>query len=203
VKRGNTLDRSILEGFVQGDPAAFETLYRHFEPEVRTWVLRIVRDGAAADEVLVEAFWRAYRGRARFDPSRSFGAWMRSVANHAALDHLKRVRREARATAVDVLPRTDPAGGRRPGPGPRSRSGDRVPGNPSRADDGALRDAIAVAFRRLPPKLQVTATLALVEGLSHAEIADALDVPVGTVKSRVFHAVRALRKELERLGIRA
>jgi DNA-directed RNA polymerase specialized sigma24 family protein len=48
----------------------------------------------------------------------------------------------------------------------------------------------------------VAATLALVEELPHAEIADALDVPIGTVKSRVFRAVRALRKELERLGIR-
>ena len=75
--KGGTLDRSILDRFVQGDQAAFEAVYRHFKGEVRRWVLRIVRDEEAADEVLVEAFWRTYRGRARFDPSRSFGAWMR------------------------------------------------------------------------------------------------------------------------------
>ena len=138
--------------------------------------MRIVRDVDAAEDVLVEAFWRAYRGRARFDPARSFGAWMRRIATNASLDHLKRVRRHARAT--DAAP---PATG---------------------TPDHSLHDAIAVAFRRLPPKLQVAATLALVEGQPHAEIAEALDVPVGTVKSRVFRAVRALRKELERLGIR-
>jgi RNA polymerase sigma factor (sigma-70 family) len=164
---------------VQGDPAAFEAVYRHFEPEVRRWVLRIVRDGAAADEVLVEAFWRAYRGRARFDPSRSFGAWMRRIATHAALDHLKRMRRQVHSTATEVR---------------------ELAAHP--VDDGTLRQAIAVAFRSLSPKLQVAATLALVEGRPHAEIAEALDVPVGTVKSRVFYAVRALRKELERLGVR-
>ena len=164
---------------MHGDPAAFEAVYRHFEPEVRRWVLRIVRDGEVADEVLVEAFWRAYRGRARFDPSRSFGAWMRKIATRASLDHLKRALGQAHSTTTEVRELAS-----------------------SPVDDGTLRDAIAVAFRRLSPKLQVVATLALVEGLSHGEIADALDVPVGTVKSRVFHAVRALRKELGRLGIR-
>lgn len=173
-----TLDRSILDRFVHGDPTAFEAVYRHHEAEVRRWVVRIVRDQEAADEVLVEAFWRAYRGRARFDPSRSFGAWIRRIATNASLDHLKRTRRQTHAGASDI----------------------RAP--PTRADDGALRDAIATSFRRLPPKLQVAATLALVEERPYAEIADALDVPVGTVKSRVFRAIRALRRNLERLGIR-
>jgi len=165
---------------VHGDRRAFEALYRHFEAEVRRWIVRIVRDQDAADDVLVEAFWRAYRGRARFDPSRSFGAWMRRVATNASLDHLARARRHARATEAP-WPATDPA---------------------IEADDGALHGAIVVAFRRLPPRMQVVATLALVEGRSHAEIAEALDLPVGTVKSRVFRATRALRRELQRLGIR-
>jgi RNA polymerase sigma-70 factor (ECF subfamily) len=164
---------------VQGDPAAFEAVYRHFEPEVRRWVMRIVRNGEVADEVLVEAFWRAYRGRARFDPARSFGAWMRRIATHASLDHLERARRQAHSSPIEVH-------------GPASAP----------TDDGTLRDAITVAFRKLSPRLQVAATLALVEGRPHAEIAEALGTPIGTVKSRVFHAVRALRKELGRMGIR-
>lgn len=59
-----------------------------------------------------------------------------------------------------------------------------------------------MAFRKLPPKLQIVATLALVEEQPYAEIADALGLPIGTVKSRVFRATRALREELARLGIR-
>ena len=142
--------------------------------------MRIVRDEGAADEVLVEAFWRAYRGRARFDPSRSFGAWMRRIATHASLDHLQKLRRRARASEAPM-----------PAAGPAVEP-----------DDPALHESIALAFRRLPPRLQLAATLALVEGHPYAEIAEALDLPVGTVKSRVFRATRALRRELDRMGIR-
>jgi len=169
------LDRDVLDRFVRGDQDAFERLFRHFETDVHRWALRLVRDAGAAEDVVVEAFWRAYRGRARFDASRSFGAWMRRIATNVARDHLKKLPRPAAATAVDQI---------------------RAP-----ARDLDRDRAVSLAFRRLPPKLQVVATLALIENAPYAEIADALDVPVGTVKSRVFRAVRALRKELARLGI--
>jgi RNA polymerase sigma-70 factor (ECF subfamily) len=103
---------------------------------------------------------------------------VRRIATNAALDHLRAARRHPVAHgSVDALP---------------------SPGRP----DGDLRDLVALAFRRLPPRLQVVALLALVEELPYVEIADALSVPVGTVKSRVFRATRALRKELACLGIR-
>jgi RNA polymerase sigma-70 factor (ECF subfamily) len=174
----HTVDRSLLDRFVRGDEDAFEVLFRHFATDVYRWAVRIVRNERAAEEVVVEAFWRAYRGRARFDPSRAFGPWIRRVATNAALDHLRAARRSS-APSLDDAP---------------------VPA--TAAHDASLRDSIATAFRRLPAKLQVAAVLALVEELPYAEIADALDVPLGTVKSRVFRAVRALRKELDRLGIR-
>src|SRR2546422_1214914 len=97
--------RDLLRRFVDGDAAAFETLFREFSPEVYRWIVRILRDRAAAEDALVEAFWRAHRGRARFDPSRSFGAWMRRIATHVAVDHLKRARRLGRPEAVgDRIP---------------------------------------------------------------------------------------------------
>lgn len=171
------VDGDLLARFVRGDPEAFEALFRQFEREVFVWILRIVRDGHRAEDALVEAFWRAYRSRARFDPSRSFGAWMRRIATNAALDQLRAARREAFRSRLE---QSRPAAG---------------------ASADSLRDSIQIAFRRLPARLQVVATLALIEGQTHAEIADALDVPIGTVKSRVFRATRALREELTRLGI--
>src|SRR6266849_1802550 len=86
-------DEDLLKRFVQGDQAALEVLFRRFEAEVYRWILRIVRDSGAAEDVLAESFWRAYRGRARFDVTRSFGAWMRRIATNAALDHLRTTRR--------------------------------------------------------------------------------------------------------------
>jgi len=171
-------DDDLLAQFVHGDEGAFESLFREFEAEVYRWIRRIVRDASAAEDVLVESFWRAYRGRARFDPSRSFGAWMRRIATNAALDHLRAVRRHA--------------GGR--------GLGEDTPAQPDA--DPELREAITIAFRRLPPRLQIVAVLALIEDQPYGEIAEALDLPVGTVKSRVFRATRALEKELGRMGFR-
>ena len=86
------LDGELLRRFVQGDQDAFESLFRQFEIEVFPWIVRIVRDASSAEDVLVEAFWRAYRARASFDSSRSFGAWMRTIATNAARDHLRALR---------------------------------------------------------------------------------------------------------------
>ncbi len=171
-------DGDLLDRFARGDQDAFETLFRRFERDVYRWILRIVRDSATAEDALVDAFWSAYRGRARFDTSRSFGAWMRRIATNAALHHLRTMRRTAALS--EIRPSAGSAGN---------------------ANEG-LHQSIELAFRRLPPKLQAVAALALIEQRPYAEIADALDLPVGTVKSRVFRATRALREELARLGVR-
>jgi RNA polymerase sigma-70 factor, ECF subfamily len=170
-------DADLIERFVGGDQTAFESLFRQFERDVFRWIVRIVRDPAAAEDALVETFWRAYRGRARFDTRRSFGAWLRRIATNVALNHLRDTRHERTWRALDDHAAA-PAG-----------------------RDAGVRDALAKALRALPRPLYVVAVLALVEQQSHAEIADALDVPVGTVKSRLFRATRMLRQELSRLGI--
>src|SRR5881227_899259 len=91
----------LLERFVQGDQVAFESLFRLFEVEVFQWVFRIVRDASTAEDVVVEAFWRAYRGRARFDAARSLGPWMRRIATNVARDHLRDERPRAAWSATD------------------------------------------------------------------------------------------------------
>src|SRR5271165_4238405 len=90
------LDQPIdkLRQFCNGDIDAFESLFREHQGAVYGWIVRIVRNPAAAEDLTIETFWRIRRAHARFDPNRSFEAWARRIATNAALDHLKTVRHE-------------------------------------------------------------------------------------------------------------
>jgi RNA polymerase sigma-70 factor, ECF subfamily len=176
VEAGRGAD--ALERFVGGDLEAFETLFRQFQGAVFGWIVRIVRDRGAAEDLTIETFWRIYRARARFDTRSSFGPWVRRIATNAALDHVRKVRADVE------LPRNLTEG---------------PPEDPGLRRE--TREGIEHAFRRLPARLQAAAALALIEERPYAEIADALGSSVGAVKSRVFRAVRLLRKHLKRLGI--
>lgn len=169
----------LLERFALGEVEAFETIFRQFQGQVYGWIIRVVRDRGAAEDLTVETFWRVYRARARFDPSRGFGAWVRRIATNVALDHLKAAPREAPLAE-------DPSSG--PAPDPAVRRD--------------IQDQVARAFRQLPAKLRLAATLALIEEQPYEEIAEALGVSVGAVKSRVFRAVRRLRRTLKSRGIK-
>jgi RNA polymerase sigma-70 factor, ECF subfamily len=168
----------LLERFAAGDLEAFETLFRQSQAEVYRWIVRIVRDPATAEDLTIETFWRIYRSRNRFDSSREFGPWARRIATNVALSYLKRAPREYALLEEQELTSTN-----------------------NSAAQGDLSDSIQRAFARLPAKLQVTAVLALVEERPYEEIAQALGTPVGTVKARVFRAVRLLRKHLQRAGV--
>src|SRR5262249_55680983 len=112
-------------------------------------------------------------------PDGNFGAWARRIATNLAIDHLRRNRPEQSfpAEPAEVL-------------------------QPDPLVQRETRERIQHAFRRLPAKLQVAATLALLEELPYDEIASALGTSVGAVKLRVFRAVRVLRKCLSQAGIR-
>ena len=168
-----------LEQFVRGDIRAFETLFRQYQGEVYGWIVRMVRDPGAAEDLTVETFWRIYRARARFDFHRPFAPWARRIATNLALEHLSRRHAE---TPLDV---EVAAGGAADG-----------------AVDAGVRAAVDAAFGELPAKLRAAARLAVIEETPYAEIADALGISVNGVKSRVFRAVRLLRKSLEKRGVR-
>jgi RNA polymerase sigma-70 factor, ECF subfamily len=167
-----------LERFATGDVDAFETLFRRHQGEVYGWIVRIVRNSAAAEDLTIETFWRIYLRRQRFDPQRPFGPWARRIATRLSIDYL-------RAATHSFEPAPPP---------------------PSAAPDPAigaeLRDRIQGAFDSLPARLRVAAVLALVEERPYREIADALNLSLSGVKMRVARAVSHLRDKLERLGIR-
>ena len=169
----------LLERFAAGDLEAFEVLFRRHQSQVYAWVVRIVRDSGIAEDLTVETFWRIYRSRARFDPAGSFGAWAYRIATNAALDHLRKTRRETELPA-DLA--ADP--------------------EPDSAVQHETRDCIRKAFAQLPPKYRLVATLALIEDEPYEKIATAAGISASLVKIQVFRAVRMLRKQLASLGIK-
>lgn len=171
----------LLERFAAGDEEAFESLFRQYQRDVYIWVMRVVRNRAAAEDLTIETFWRAYRAHARFDAKRGRCAgWLRRIATNAALDYLRSAKRE--------LPLED---------------GVAEAGKSERpAELAELQRKIVTAINQLSPKLRVVAILALIEEEPYAEIAEALGISVNAVKVRVFRGVRVLRKELEKAGIR-
>lgn len=168
---------NLPERFATGDLEAFELLFRQFHGDVYRWLVRLTRDPAAAEDLTVEVFWRIYRARARFDVSRSLGAWARRIASNAAIDHLRKVRRET--AAHPALP------------SPSARS----------AAERDLQIRIERAFVRLPPKLRVVAELAFVDGWPQDEIAEALGISRTAVKFRAIRAKKFLITAFEKEGI--
>lgn len=173
---------SVLNRFRLGDLDAFEDLFREHQRSVYGWILRIVRDPGAAEDLTVETFWRIHRAHARFEPARAFEPWARRIATRAALDWLRARRPESGQTDLDVadLPATSA-----PDPGIAAE----------------VRLKTAQAFARLPPGLRVAAVLSVVEEQPHKDVAAALGISVGAVKLRVFRAIRLLRKDLLQQGI--
>jgi RNA polymerase sigma-70 factor, ECF subfamily len=163
----------LLERFAAGDLEAFEVLFRQHQKQVYAWIVRIVRDSGAAEDLTLETFWRIHRSHARFNPTGNFGAWAYRIATNAALDHLRRSRQQTELPAdLAAAP------------------------IPDTAIQRETRDQIRKAFNRLPPKYRLVATLALIEDQSHQTIAGAAGISVSAVKVRLFRAIRMLRKQL-------
>lgn len=176
-------ESSVLSRFRQGDMDAFEALFRTYQRSVFAWVLRIVRNPTAAEDVTVEAFWRIHQAHARFDPARGFEPWARRIATHASLDWLRRQKPEnwMQPEVWQAIPAAAAS---------------------DAAVNAEIREKTALAFGRLPPKLRAAALLAVVEERPHQEVAEALGITVAAVKLRVFRAVRRLRRDLSEQGIR-
>ncbi len=172
--------------FRQGDDAsrdaAFEELFRIHQRAVYGWILRIVRNATAAEDLTLETFWRIFRAHARFEPERGFGPWARRIATRAALDWLRAKKPEYAMAAEFFADLPAPAG-------------------EDPAVSAEIRRTTAEAFGRLRPGLRIAATLAVIEERPHKEVAEALGISVTAVKLRVFRALRLLRKDLQQRRI--
>jgi RNA polymerase sigma-70 factor, ECF subfamily len=177
----NSPPDELLERFARGDEAAFEHLFREFQSDVYGWIVQVIRDPGVAEELTVETFLRIHRSRQSFDSTRNFASWARRIAVNLAISHLRRNRPEV--------------------PADEAALGNFGSWQADSAVAADIQDCVRQAFAKLPPAERAVASLAYIEERSHEEIAQSLDVPKGTVKSRLFRASRLLRKHLAKLGV--
>jgi RNA polymerase sigma-70 factor, ECF subfamily len=174
---GRDSDAELIQRVGSRDSAAFEELYRRFARPVLGLALRVLRDQGRAEDATQEAFAAVWRSARTFRPERGTGsAWLYAVARHAIIDDA-RARREPAVEAPDEAAADD---------GPEEA-----------AEKSWLAWQVHTALDRLPERERVVLELSYWSGLSQSEIASYLDVPLGTVKTRMRTGLARLSGFLE------
>jgi RNA polymerase sigma-70 factor, ECF subfamily len=177
-----TNDADLAAKLRARDPRVMATLYKRYGRAAYSLILRMVRDRAAAEDLLQETFLRIWNRARSFDGQRTaLGPWILAVARSRAIDHLRSTGGRRAAGALE-LNQPEPTG------------------LFTQIEDSALSihrsRRLKAAFEKLPPDQRTAIELAYFEGLSHTEIAERIEQPLDTVKTWVRTALKALRQEL-------
>ena len=184
------VDQQLVERVQKGDKQAFDMLVIKYQGRVMSMVSRLVRDHHEAQDIVQEAFIKAYRALPRFRGDSAFYTWLYRIAMNTAKNYLV-------------------SKGRRPAIGGVELDEAEVVGIPKLQDIDSperqlLRDeleqVINSAIKKLPDDLRTAITLREFDGLSYEEIAQIMDCPVGTVRSRIFRAREAIDKQIKELS---
>jgi RNA polymerase sigma-70 factor (ECF subfamily) len=193
-------DREAVDRARRGDPEAFRVLVERYQARAYRLALRVLRDEERARDAVQDAFLKAYVNLERFEGRSSFYTWLYRLVMNLCLD----ARRRDQSSRVIATP--EPADLDRLG-SPDARPVDEMTfreheqGPEAALDRGQLRVALARAIDELPDAARETLILREVEGLSYAEIAEALNIPKGTVMSRLHYARRRVQEILRRAGV--
>lgn len=180
-------DQDLIVRIAQGDERAIATLYDRYAQVLYAVAFRIVRQRADADEVVLEALAQAWREAPRFESVRgSVAAWLTMMTRSRALDQVRA--RDRRARITDTAAQEDPATAPAMGVWP-DRPSDGV-------EAGERQVRVREALDQLSPPQREAIELAYYEGLSQSEIAERLQQPLGTIKTRMRLAMQRLRDTL-------
>lgn len=183
-------DQQLVERVQQGDKRAFDMLVLKYQHKIYALVMRFVHDIQEAQDVAQEAFIKAYRAIGNFRGESAFYTWLYRIAINTAKNHL--VAKGRRPPDVDVD--ADDA---------EFFMGDNGLKDLDTPEHALLRDEIErvvhKTIQQLPEDLRTALTLRESDGLSYEEIAEVMQCPVGTVRSRIFRAREAVDKALQPL----
>jgi RNA polymerase sigma-70 factor (ECF subfamily) len=183
-------DLELVRRVQAGDQTAFNLLVLKYQHRVLKLVGRFVNDAAEAEDVAQEAFLKAYRALASFRGDSAFYTWLYRIAINTAKNALVSQRRRPVDFNLDLQ---DPEQYDRHA---RLKESDTPEGVLLTEE---IRAVVEEAMEQLPEDLRTAIVLRELEGLSYEEIAEAMDCPVGTVRSRIFRAREAIDKRLKPL----
>lgn len=193
-------DREAVDRARRGDPEAFRVLVERYQARAYRLALRVLRDEERARDAVQDAFLKAYVNLDRFEGRSSFYTWLYRLVMNLCLDarrrdHSSRILTTPEAADLDRLGAPDAR------PADEMTFREHEQGPEAALDRGQLRAALARAIDELPDAARETLILREVEGLSYAEIAEALAIPKGTVMSRLHYARRRVQELLRRAGV--
>jgi RNA polymerase sigma-70 factor, ECF subfamily len=185
-----SIDQKLVVRVQKGDKTAFDLLVRKYQHKVAKLVSRYVRDRGEVEDVTQEALIKAYRAIGGFRGESAFYTWLYRIAVNTAKNYLESQGRRPPGSDVEI----EGAELIESGEGLRDQA------TPERQ---MLTNEIATTVHRvlehLPPDLRTAITLREIEGMSYEEIAEVMDCPIGTVRSRIFRAREAIDQELRPL----
>ncbi|HWA15937.1 MAG TPA: sigma-70 family RNA polymerase sigma factor [Gemmatimonadales bacterium] len=187
-------DQEVVALAREGREAAYRELVRRYERPVFSLVLRMVRDRQLAEDLAQETFVKALNAIATYRPEYKFSSWIFKIANNAAIDHLRR--REVNTLSLDGAPN---ATSQEDIEATALQVGDKAETPLAELESRELGSAIERAIGQLRPEYRSCILLRHVEGLAYEEIAQMLDLPLGTVKTYIHRARHELRDMLAHL----
>jgi RNA polymerase sigma-70 factor (ECF subfamily) len=194
VNSSNTLircsDEELLDCFRRGQREAFGVLVRRYEGELFGYLRRYLGDGNLADDVFQNTFLQLYTKIGKYEPGRPVRPWLYTIATHQAIDALRRQGRHPTASLDQE--RDDSTPGEYPQLLAVMES--RSPGPVDQVQGDERRQMVRASVDRLPVSLRQVVVLAYYQGLKYKDIALILDIPVGTVKSRLHAALMKLQE---------
>lgn len=183
-------DEGLFERYMDGDMLAYRTLIERHADDLLRFLTRLVGDRAGAEDVFQETFLQIHQSAGTFDLTRRFKPWLFTIAANKGRDYL---RRKGRRAALDLS-------------APVRGSGDAggetfvdllemdIPGPDARMEGRERDERVQRAIDRMPWALREILLLSYFQRLSYAQIAEDLEIPLGTVKSRLHAAVAAFAK---------
>jgi RNA polymerase sigma-70 factor (ECF subfamily) len=183
-------DAELVKKVKSGDRGAFDLLVLKYQNKIIHLVSRYVKDSHAAQDVAQEAFIKAYRGLARFRGESAFYTWLYRIAINTAKNYIVSEKRRVPEFEVDAY-EAEQFG--------ENHALKEIASPEHVLLSEEIKKQIVVTIRGLPDDLKEAITLREVEGLSYEAIAESMNCPIGTVRSRIFRAREAIDKVLESL----